>query len=213
MPENAAVPTGPSWTEAVAWRMTYAGPQAHWRTTSLSRGIRFLALLEEDMTTRDLEPDIDLRPKAVIIQLHSWRGEQALSFALRAQQRAEELGLEADTERIQTISLSIAHARDVGVQSFWAAALGYGAVGDRGAHDPLRRGPFLAFQHLDRAGRGRLHVDVSVPTDHAEARVEAAIAAGGRIAIDREAPAWWGLASPDNHSVDIVAWPDRARSV
>jgi 4a-hydroxytetrahydrobiopterin dehydratase len=49
---------------------------------------------------------------------------------------------------------------------------------------------------------------VSVPKEVAEARVAAAIAAGGRIADDRNVPYWWTLASPENHKVDIAAWPD-----
>ncbi len=40
------------------------------------------------------------------------------------------------------------------------------------------------------------------------ARVAAAIAAGGRVVDDSHAPGWWTLASPDNHGVDIAAWPD-----
>ena len=56
--------------------------------------------------------------------------------------------------------------------------------GDEDATDPLRRGPHLWFHPLDPAkpGRGRTHIDVSVPRDVAEARVAAAVAAGGRIA-------------------------------
>jgi len=57
-------------------------------------------------------------------------------------------------------------------------------------------------------GRGRTHIDVSVPADQAEARVQAAVAAGGRLVDDSHAPWWWTLASPDNHGVDIAAWTD-----
>lgn len=210
MSHGDAASLGSSWADAAAWGVTYAGPQASWRTSSFSVGLRFIASLEEDVQALRIAPDVDLRPDAVVVQLRDQQDPEALRFALHTQQRAEDLGLEADTNRIQTISLSVAHAHGVDVQSFWAAALGYETVGDRAVNDPLRRGPFVAFQHLDRVGRGRLHVDVSVPADRAEARVEAALAAGGRLAIDREAPDWWGLASPDNHSVDIVAWPDRA---
>lgn len=59
-----------------------------------------------------------------------------------------------------------------------------------------------------KPGRGRIHIDVSVPADQAEARAAAALAAGGRIADDSRVPEWWTLASPDNHGVDIAAWPD-----
>ena len=53
-----------------------------------------------------------------------------------------------------------------------------------------------------------MHIDVSVPADQAEARVAAALAAGGRLADDTHVPNWWTLASPENHGVDIAAWPD-----
>lgn len=29
-----------------------------------------------------------------------------------------------------------------------------------------------------------------------------------RLVDDAHAPAWWSLASPDNHGVDIAAWAD-----
>ena len=81
---------------------------------------------------------------------------------------------------------------------------------DDDAVDPLRRGPQLAFNPItgDTPSRGRTHFDVFVPADQAQARVDAALAAGGRLADDSHAPAWWSLASPDNHGVDIAAWTD-----
>ena len=60
---------------------------------------------------------------------------------------------------------------------------------------------------LPAPGRGRTDIDVSVPADQAEKRVQAAVAAGGRI-VDSRAPKWWTLASPDNHGVDIAGWAD-----
>ncbi|GAB3607856.1 hypothetical protein GCM10027413_32650 [Conyzicola nivalis] len=42
----------------------------------------------------------------------------------------------------------------------------------------------------------------------ARARVDAALAAGGRLADDSHAPDWWSLASPDNHGVGIASWTD-----
>jgi 4a-hydroxytetrahydrobiopterin dehydratase len=47
-----------------------------------------------------------------------------------------------------------------------------------------------------------------VPADQAEARVTAALEAGGRLADGTHAPQWWTLASLENHGVDIAAWPD-----
>lgn len=75
---------------------------------------------------------------------------------------------------------------------------------------PNRRNPHLWFHELEpsKRGRGRFHIDVSVPADQVEARIAATLAAGGRIADDSHAPERWTLASPENHGVDIAAWPD-----
>ena len=72
----------------------------------------------------------------------------------------------------------------------------------------MRLGPSLSFGDIEKPGRGRTHIDVSVPADLAEARVAAAVAAGGRLVDDSRAPMWWTLASPDNHGIDIAAWTD-----
>jgi hypothetical protein len=109
--------------------------------------------------------------------------------------------------------VGIAVAQDAGsdVGPFWAAVLGYRSLGPKeDVVDRHRRNPYVSFQslHPPKPGRGRTHIDVSVPADQAEARVAAALEAGGRLADDTHAPHWWTLASPENHGVDIAAWPD-----
>ena len=54
-----------------------------------------------------------------------------------------------------------------------------------------------------------MHVDVSVPREHAEARLAAALAAGGRIVDESEAAAGI-LADRAGNKVCIAAWPDGA---
>ena len=55
-----------------------------------------------------------------------------------------------------------------------------------------------------REQRNRIHVDVFVPNDQAAARIEAALATGGRVAYDAEAPEWWTLVDPEGNEVDIA---------
>ncbi|HZX54381.1 MAG TPA: VOC family protein, partial [Ilumatobacteraceae bacterium] len=50
----------------------------------------------------------------------------------------------------------------------------------------------------------RTHIDVFVPDDQAQARVAAALAAGGRVVYDAEAPEWWTIADPEGNEVDIA---------
>jgi 4a-hydroxytetrahydrobiopterin dehydratase len=60
----------------------------------------------------------------------------------------------------------------------------------------------------DKALRHAMHIDVSVAREEVEARVAAAVSAGGRIVKDADAPAAWILADPAGNRVCIAAWPD-----
>ncbi len=62
----------------------------------------------------------------------------------------------------------------------------------------------------DKPLRHAMHVDVSVAREHAESRMEAAVAAGGRFVDDSEAPTAWILADRSGNKVCIAAWPDGA---
>ena len=98
---------------------------------------------------------------------------------------------------------------DVG---FWRAVLGYAELADDNAVDPLGHGSTVWMQELDadKPLRHAMHVDVSVAREHAEARLAAALAAGGRIVDDSDAPAAWILADRAGNRVCIGAWPDGA---
>jgi 4a-hydroxytetrahydrobiopterin dehydratase len=60
-----------------------------------------------------------------------------------------------------------------------------------------------------RPQRNRIHVDVSVPHDQAEARVAAGIAAGGHVVSDRMAPEWWVLADAEGNEACVATWVGR----
>ncbi|WP_245171080.1 VOC family protein [Streptomyces decoyicus] len=61
----------------------------------------------------------------------------------------------------------------------------------------------------------RVHVDVRVPYDQAEARTAAALAAGGRLVNDADAPSHWVLADAEGNEacVGVAGWtgPDTGR--
>lgn len=82
------------------------------------------------------------------------------------------------------------------MRPFWKAVLAYadepGASGPGDAVvDPLGQGPAVWFQQMDapRPHRNRIHFDLAVPHDEASRRISAALAAGGRLVSDAEAPA------------------------
>jgi pterin-4a-carbinolamine dehydratase len=196
------------------WRVLFWGAYAHYRIDSFADGARLVAAIAEVADALGHFPDVDLRPQGVTVRTFSREdgalSERDIELARQISAVARELGLQPDPSQVQTVGIAVAQGAGVDVRPFWAAAFGYNHLGAEDAIDPHRRNPHLWFHDLDppKPGRGRVHIDVSVPADQAEARVAAALAAGGRIADDSHAPQWWMLASPDNHGVDIAAWPD-----
>ena len=152
---------------------------------------------------------VDLRPDGVTVRLgppdEGWVARADLALAQQVQAAARALGLVADPAAVRDVQLTF-DALDIrAVQRFWAAALAYVEREETDLYDPLLRGPSIFLQQLDapREQRNRIHVDVFVAHDQARARVDAALAAGGRLVRDR-APFWWTLADPEGNEVDVA---------
>ncbi len=158
---------------------------------------------------------IDLRPAGVTIDSGKdrWVEERFADLAARVQAAARDLGLRADPTPLRFVQVGIDAVDVPTVRAFWRAVLGYELdvrpfITD--IFDPRRLAVPLFFQPMSaddtarRAQRNRIHVDVFVPDDQAEARVTAALAAGGRVVYDAEAPEWWTLADPEGNEVDIA---------
>ena len=74
------------------------------------------------------------------------------------------------------------------------------------------RGPAFWFEEMNEPrpdGGGAIHVAIWVPYEQAEARVAAALAAGGRLVRDEFAPAWWTLADAAGNEADIATTMSR----
>lgn len=123
---------------------------------------------------------------------------------------ARSTGARVDRRAVQEVQLAVAARPDAVDVGFWRAVLGYTSYADDNVVDPLGHGSTVWMQELDPAKplRHAMHVDVSVAREHIEERLEAALAAGGRIVDDSEAPRWWTLADRAGNRVCIAAWPD-----
>jgi 4a-hydroxytetrahydrobiopterin dehydratase len=117
-------------------------------------------------------------------------------------------GAVADLGAVQEVQLAIAAKPDAIDVGFWRAVLGYAPMADDNAVDPLGHGSTVWMQELDEGKRLRhaMHIDVSVAREQVEARLEAALAAGGRIVDDGEEHKT--LADRAGNRVCICAWPD-----
>jgi 4a-hydroxytetrahydrobiopterin dehydratase len=123
---------------------------------------------------------------------------------------AQAHGATADRAAVQEVQLAVASKPDAIDVGFWRAVLGYAPMADDNAVDPLGHGSTVWMQELDPAKplRHAMHIDVSVAREHAEERLAAALAAGGRIVDESEAPGTWILADRAGNRVCIAAWPD-----
>ena len=196
------------------WRVLFWGAHVFYRTTSFDLAAEFVAAIAEAARTVGHAPDVDVRPEGVTVRTCS-RPDGALTrvdadLAAQVSAAAHGMGLGSDPTALVVVGIAVAQDAGMDTRPFWEAAFGYRANGDTDLTDPIRRGPHLMFHelHEPRAGRGRTHIDVSVPAEEAEKRVQAAVAAGGRIVKAYEDQCTWILASPDNHGVDIAGWAD-----
>jgi 4a-hydroxytetrahydrobiopterin dehydratase len=197
------------------WRVVFEGACAHFRTRTFVAGLALVNEIGRLAETAQHHPDIDLRYGAVTVRLstHEVRGlsQRDVSLAQQISAAARDLGVTADPSAVQTVQVAVDAVVSTDLLPFWRAVLGYEQFGDEDLLDPRRRGPAIWFQQMEepRTGRNRIHVDISVPHDQAEARVAAGVAAGGRVVSDRYAPAWWTLADPEGNEVDIATWMGR----
>jgi len=124
---------------------------------------------------------------------------------------AAQSGGVAAPNRVRALEIAIDTLDAECIRPFWMAVLGYSASGPSVLVDPAGIGPTLWFQQMDepRTERQRFHIDVSVPHDVAEARVAAALAAGGRLVTDQYARSWWVLADADGNEACVCTWQDR----
>jgi 4a-hydroxytetrahydrobiopterin dehydratase len=206
-------PIPPSRFREHGWRVLREDACTYFATRSFARGVELLAAIAEITAAGDRHPDIDLRPEGVTVRLGTHDPlptEEDLALAARISAAAHKLGVSTNLDGLQAVQVTIDALVIPEVLPFWQAVLGYRRVDDTGLIDPRLADPPLWFQQMDapRPQRNRIHIDVYVSRDEAEARVAAGLAAGGHLVSDAHAPKWWTLADAEGNEVDIAPWPD-----
>ena len=192
------------------WRLVFDGVQAYFATGSFAKGVELVAVVGLLADAADHHPDVDLRYAGVTVRLFTHEvgdiSDRDVALAQQISIAARELGIAADPSKTQTVQVSIDALDIAEVLPFWRAVLGHDGFGDEDVADPLSPGTWLTFQQMEelRPQRNRIHIDVSIPRDQAEARIAAALAAGGRVVTNAHAPSWWTLADAEGDEVDVA---------
>jgi 4a-hydroxytetrahydrobiopterin dehydratase len=203
------------------WRIVSDGVVAFFRTAAYAQSAVFARAIADLDGVAAHPPAVDIREPGVTVRLISvadtWFGPSRadLELARAVSALARTHGLVAEPHRVQSL-LVVPGAPDIAaVTPFWRAVLGYEPRPDSPVEDIVdpddRLAPFW-FETMDapRAdGGGSIHLAVWVPREVAEARVAAALAAGGHMVRDTMAPAWWTLADSAGNEIDVATIAER----
>jgi 4a-hydroxytetrahydrobiopterin dehydratase len=195
------------------WVVLHGGATAVFRAGSLGEAARLAATVAAVPGLEDSGALLTIASDRLTVRLTRdlWSLEpRHVELARAVSSVAREHGAMADRGAVQEVQLAVAAKPDTMDLGFWRAVLGYAPMADDNAVDPLGHGSTVWMQELDPSKplRHAMHIDVSVAREHAEARLAAALAAGGRIVDDSKAPGTWILSDRAGNRVCIAAWPD-----
>jgi 4a-hydroxytetrahydrobiopterin dehydratase len=143
---------------------------------------------------------------------------QRLSTGLRAAGFPVDPDVGAGAVRaVQLMEIAIDALDIPRIRPFWKAVLGYAdETAETGGDtdplvDPLWQGPAVWFQQMDapRPQRNRIHFDLCVPHDEVARRIAAAVAAGGHVVSETDAPAFVVLADAEGNEICLTTWQGR----
>ncbi|MGA9747903.1 MAG: VOC family protein [Nocardioides sp.] len=212
------------------WRKLAQGLHARYLVDDFGVGVRFLAAVGEAGDALGHHPRVSMGVGYVDLKLVSddaiyrdgegtelvveWVTQQDVELARRITEIAAGQELDADPSSVSVIELGLDTADSATIAPVWAALLtgsaeaqGRGTPSDE-VRDATGRVPNLWFGDADghATSRQRFHVEVYLAPEVAEERVAAAVAAGGTVVDDSNAPSLTVIADQDgNRGVLCVA--------
>ncbi len=202
------------------WRVLGDGAYAFFRTSSLAESVRLVDAIAAIPGIGENPPDIDVRHDGVTIRRLTTGDDYYglttadVDVARRVSETARTLGLSSDPTVSQSLLIVPGASNIAEVLPFWKAVLGYDLRPDSPEEDIVDRHDrtndvwFEEMQEPRGDGGGAIHIGIFVAREIAEARVAAALAAGGRIVRDRS-PMWWTLADTVGNEADIATTEGR----
>jgi 4a-hydroxytetrahydrobiopterin dehydratase len=190
------------------WRRIGPALRTRFRTGNFATGLRLVNLVGEAAEAANHHPDLDLRYPHLNVRLfsHDVFGvtERDVTLARQISELAAGLGVTAEPSAVSVVELALDSPDYAKIKPFWRAALGY--RDHPRSDDEVRNDdadlPMLWFQQSGSdEPRQRFHIDVQVPKEVVQERIDAAVAAGGQVV--GEAPTFVVLADQEGNKVCI----------
>lgn len=200
---------------APGWRLLLGRLMVSVAFADFRSALDFVDAVGEVAEEQGHHPEIDLRWGRVVLAVasHDVGGltDRDLRFAAAVDPLVAAHGGTVEHPRLTELEIAIDTMDAAAIRPFWAAVLGFDDDGPDAVTDPDRRLPGLWFQQLDepREIRNRIHIDVTVAHDEAPRRVARALAAGGHLVSDEQAPSFWILADADGNEACVCTWQGR----
>jgi 4a-hydroxytetrahydrobiopterin dehydratase len=194
--------------ELADWRPLLQALHTRFRTGDFATGLRLVNQIGEAAEEANHHPDLDLRYPHLNVRLfsHDVGGltDRDVALARRISELAAGLGVTADPSAVSVMEIALDTPDHHRIKPFWQAVLGY--RGNPKADDEVRNDdaglPTIWFQQSgSEEPRQRFHLDIRVPKEMQQERIDAAVAAGGTV-VD-EAPTFTVLADADGNRVCV----------
>lgn len=194
------------------WRKLAQALHARYSAHDYHAAAAFVAAVAQVADAEGSRPHLKLTQGVVDVSLCTrqdglWITQQDLDMARQISGIAREQGLDPQPSTVTQLEIALDTAHEDGVSAFWSVLL-TGSADNKvydSVFDPTDRVPGLWFQGTDEheTPRQRWHFDLWLAPEVADARIASALAAGGSVVDDSEAPSFTVLADPDGNRVCV----------
>ncbi|MFN8023592.1 MAG: 4a-hydroxytetrahydrobiopterin dehydratase [Acidimicrobiales bacterium] len=174
------------------WRFVHHALMTRFDTRRFAVGLDLVRLIGEAAEEADHHPDLDLRYGHLNVRLFSHDAfgvtRRDLALAHRISALAASLGVVARPTEVAMFELALDTPDPASIAPFWEALYAtHDATTDHEVRDGRGELPTLWFQTSGAdEPRMRFHVDLYVPLDQVRTRVDAVVAAGGRVVTETD---------------------------
>jgi len=196
----------------VDWRKLAQALHARYLIPNYPAAAAFVSALAEVAEAEDHHPDLRLAAGTIDVSLCThedglWVTQKDVTMARTISEIAKDMGLTPDPGAVTQLEIGLDTAHEDQLSPFWSVLL-TGSADNKiydSIFDPSGRVPGLWFQGTDEhdTPRQRWHFDLWLAPEVADDRIVAAVASGGSIVDDSEAPSFTVLADPDGNRVCI----------